>query len=111
VIDGIGQIGIQVTELVVGQCRQVSDSIDSLKVTGIDIANILDDLLISDRSRTVGTTFEKTGIQANDLVSCLLHLRRQYAADISQMTCYEYSHGTPPVSLTGNHTHKTMNKA
>lgn len=97
-IDGEGDIGIEVAERIVGQRSEMDDGVDPFQVLPGHVADILADRRNVDELAGGGecTALVQIGVVADDFMAGFDQHRHHDGADITLMTCDENAHDVPP---------------
>ena len=96
-VDGVGEVGIEIAERVVGERRQMDHRVEAFEIGGQRIAGILRDRREGDQlaSRVIGAAAVEIAVIARDLMAGGAQKRRHDGADISEMACQKHFHASP----------------
>ena len=93
-VDGVGQIRVEIAERIVGERREMNDGVEAFKIVGERVARVLGDgrERRNDAARVIGATPVEVDVIAGDVMPGGAQKRRHDRADITRMACKKHLH-------------------
>ena len=96
-IDIVSELGVEVTQGIVGQRRQVNDGVEAVQETAIHVAQVGTDLTDGRRWGTKIAPIIEPDIEPGNLMPGFLHQRNHYRTDEAQVPGDQDFHASIPI--------------